>query len=165
MKIDDMKINGMSISDFVRKQRLEGEVIESINAVDCITNYDSDITTRIIHHGSVTITRKGHMYSFSGDKIEQRADGEWYVDGKHFDFGEAAVPAERCEIHIEINGSVDMVKTEYGEVTVHGDCHSINTMSGDVTCQKAGNIHTMSGDVFCKGTPLSVSTMSGDINC
>ena len=159
-----IKIDGMSICDYIKKQRQEGEVIESMNG-STVTNYNSrGRSVTMINGGSVVITRKGKTFTLRGSRIEQRG-GEWFVDGKRFDFDGEQMKLEDCTVKIEIHGEVERLETESGDVTVYGDCHHISTQSGDVTCQEAVNISTMSGDVTCKGRPNSVNTMSGDINC
>lgn len=159
-----IKINGKSISDYIREQRRKGEVIESING-STVTSYNGKgRSVTIINGGSAVITRKGKSFVLRGNRIEQRND-EWFVDGKRFDFDGEQMNLEHCTVKIEIHGEVERLETETGDVTVHGDCHSISTQSGDVSCQEAVNISTMSGDVTCKGRPNSVNTMSGDINC
>ena len=158
-----IKIGGMSISDYIKKQREEGEVIESMNGSTIVNNSRSGRNTTIINGGSVVITRKGKRFTLRGNRIEQR-NGEWFVDGSRFDFDGENLCLEQAVVTIEITGQVERLETETGNVTVHGDCHSVSTQSGDVECQEAVNISTMSGDVTCKGRPNSVNTMSGDIN-
>lgn len=158
-----IQINGMSISDYIKKQREEGEVIESMNGSTIVNNSSRGRCSTIINGGSVVITRKGKRFTLRGNRIEQR-NGEWFVDGSRFDFDGENLSLEQAVVTIEITGQVDRLELESGEVTVNGDCHSISTQSGDVHCQEAVNISTMSGDVMCKGRPNSVNTMSGDIN-
>lgn len=157
-------INGMSIHDYIEKQRREGEVIESMVGATVTNCAKNGRVTTVINCGSVTITRKGKTFTLRGDRIERRGD-EWFVDGAAFDFDGEQMSMEHCAVKIEIHGEVDRLETESGNVTVYGDCHTVSTQSGDVTCQAAASISTMSGDVTCSGRPNRVSTMSGDINC
>lgn len=154
-----VKINGKPIGEYVREQRKNGEMIENVNGTMTMNN---DGMT--IKNGSVTITRKGKKFLLRGKRIERRGD-EWYVDGVAIDFDGEPMNTEKCEVTIEVHGDVEQLKTELADVIVHGDCNSISTGSGNVSCQQAVTIQTMSGDVTCQGRPNSVSTMSGDINC
>ena len=156
-------INGMPLEEYLKKLRNEGEVIDNISAMVINNEYRNGRNVQIIYHGNVTITRKGKKYQFSGDKIEH-INGEWYVDGKKFDFDKEQTASEQCIIKIEIQGDAQRIETVSGDVTVHGNVNTIKTSSGDVQCQDAVNINTMNGDVTCKGRPHMVNTMSGDIN-
>ena len=159
----NIQINGMSISDYIKKQRETGEVIENMSG-STITNINGNgRTTTIINHGSVLITRKGKSYKLVGNRIEHRGD-EWFVDGNRFDFDGEQLSLETCVVKIAIHGDVEHLETETGDVNVYGDCRNVSTKSGDVSCNEAADIHTMSGDVTCHGRPNSVTTMSGDIN-
>ena len=55
--------------------------------------------------------------------------------------------------------------TESVRVEVHGNCGSINTVSGDVVVSGdvSGSIQTVSGDVECQSVSGGVKTVSGDI--
>lgn len=154
-----VSINGMSITEYIQKQREEGEIIESVIGR---TETKVGSGTTIIRDGHVTITRKGKTYRLIGNLIIHRGD-EWYVDGRKFDFEGEPLDLEHSAVKIEIHGQVDKLQTEASDVMVYGDVISISTTSGDVHCNEAANISTMSGDVTCKGRPSSVSTMSGDI--
>lgn len=157
-----IKIEGMSISEFIKNQMKDGEVIESMNG-SMTTSFRGGRSVTMVNGGSVVIIRKGKRYTLRGNRIEQRG-GEWYVDGQRYDFDGEPMNLEQCTVKIEIHGQVERLVTEAGDVTVYGDCQQVSTQSGDVTCQEAVDISTMSGDVTCKGRPNSVRTMSGDIN-
>ena len=52
-------------------------------------------------------------------------------------------------------------------VTVHGDCGSLNTLSGDVVIQGnvTGNVVSTSGDIDIKGSVSgNINTVSGDVS-
>lgn len=95
---------------------------------------------------------------FSGKNID-------IVNGKVIVDGEEQEGSLSGNIHIEVNGYVERIETERGEVTVNGNSGSISTMSGDVTCgDVAGNIKTISGDIRSAAIAGSVETMSGNIS-
>ena len=156
-------IGGMSIHDYIEKQKKEGEVIENTSGTMTTYNYGSGRSVTMVCGGSVTITRKGRRYVLRGNRIEKR-DSDWFVDGKRFDFDGEKMDLEKDIVKIEIHGNVEKLHTETGDVTINGDVGSVQTASGDVQCNEAATISTMSGDVTCKGRPNSVSTMSGDIH-
>lgn len=154
-----IEINGMSIHDYIEKQKKEGQFVNLIKA-ETITQGKR---STVIRGGRVNITRKGKTYTFQGKLIERRGD-DWYVDGERFDFDGEQAETGSEQIKIEIHGTVEKLETENGDVTVNGDVSTITTTSGNVHCNEAAYISTMSGDVTCKGRPASVNTMSGDIN-
>ena len=153
----------MSMHDYIEKQKQEGEVIENISGTMTNQFYNGKQRTTVICCGSVRITRKGRTFTLRGNRIEKRA-GEWFVDGKLFDFDGQQIDLEQDVVKIEIQGNVQQLTTQSGDVTVNGDVNNLRTTSGDVQCQAALNINTVSGDVTCKGRPQSVETVSGDIN-
>ncbi|WP_339898218.1 hypothetical protein [uncultured Gilvimarinus sp.] len=68
------------------------------------------------------------------------------------------------DVTVTVNGNVERVETEAGNVNVTGQAGSIKTMSGDVKSGPvSGSVSTMSGDVTCPSIGGSVKTMSGDI--
>lgn len=156
-------IGGMSIHDYIEKQKKEGEVIENVTGKMTTNHYSDGRKITLVCGGSVVITRKGRRFLLQGNRIECR-DGNWYVDGRRFDFDGEQIDLKQDIVKIEIHGNVKKLHSEMGDVTVNGDVGSIQTASGDVQCNEAATIRTMSGDVTCKGRPNSVSTMSGDIN-
>lgn len=126
-------------------------------------------------------------HSGSGDNIVNGSvvGGDMVINGDHvvidgrvfrgknisIDNGKVTVDGKEQEgslvghIAIEVNGDVEKIETESGEVTVIGNAGSINTMSGDVTCgDVAGDIKTMSGDIRSAAIAGSVETMSGNIS-
>lgn len=69
-------------------------------------------------------------------------------------------------LNIVVEGTVESVKTDNGDITVNGNSGSVATANGDVKVHGnvTGSVSTMSGDVTVKGgVSGSVSTMSGDI--
>ena len=158
----EITIGGMSIHDYIEKQKKVGEVIENVTGKMTTNHYGGGRTTTLVCGGSVVISRKGRRFTLRGNRIEKR-DGDWYVDGKLFDFNGEQMDLKQDIVKIEIHGNVEKLHSEMGDVTVKGDVGSIQTASGDVQCNEAVTISTMSGDVTCNGRPNSVSTMSGDI--
>jgi hypothetical protein len=70
------------------------------------------------------------------------------------------------QLHIEVTGRCDRIDTASGDVTVHGDTGSIQTMSGTVKADGdcGGGVSTMSGSVSIGGAVRgAVSTMSGSV--
>lgn len=84
-------------------------------------------------------------------------------------------------LNIIINGNVDKLES-CNEVTVHGDCNSVDSMSGSVTINGnvengidtqsgrvevsgdvGGSVETMSGRVSCGNVAGNIQTMSGNI--
>lgn len=104
--------------------------------------------------GSVTVN--GRRYS--GKSITMQ-DGRLTVDGVVQD------ESYEGDISVIVEGNVNSIETEGGDITIKGDCGSARTMSGDVNCQTVvGVAKTMSGDIICSGDISgNASTMSGDI--
>tara|TARA_R110002020_G_scaffold470437_1_gene696362 strand:+ start:353 stop:700 length:348 start_codon:yes stop_codon:yes gene_type:complete len=51
-------------------------------------------------------------------------------------------------------------------VTVNGDCESIENTNGTVTCESANRVKTTNGKVFIQGSVSGdVDTTNGDVNC
>ena len=151
-----MKINGMSMSEFIKSQINNGtEVIERNTGSMSITN------GQIVCSGSVVIRRGDKRVVLKGDHIVKK-DGKWYVDGKEADTSSVGV-TEYDTVNIEINGDVTNLSTTTGDIVVNGSCVSLHTGSGDVKCGDALSVSTGSGDVRCSKITGSVSTGSGDI--
>lgn len=95
--------------------------------------------------------------TFKGKSITI-TDNKVIIDGKD-------VTPDAKAINIVIEDSIDSINADNCEsITVYGDCHSVQTMSGDVECRNiTGNVKTMSGDVDAHNISGSVQTMSGDI--
>jgi len=69
------------------------------------------------------------------------------------------------DVKIIVNGDVEVIDGAVASVEVTGECHTVKTMSGSVSCGDVkGNVSTMSGSVRCGEIGGSVSTMSGNIN-
>jgi DUF4097 and DUF4098 domain-containing protein YvlB len=90
-------------------------------------------------------------------------NGQVFLNGRTFDMGEfASAPV----INIVVEGSVNSVSTQSGDVTVKGDLGTAKTMSGNIEVDGAvkGDVSTMSGDVRVAGSIAGkVKTVSGDI--
>ena len=68
-------------------------------------------------------------------------------------------------VNIEIEGNVEKIENEVGDITVRGGAGTIKTASGDISCgDVGGSVSTMNGDVDCGNVGGSVSTMNGDIS-
>lgn len=80
------------------------------------------------------------------------------VDGK-----ELSLEEQFSEVHISVQGDVEMVDGEFDTLTAKS-VGSITTASGDINCgDVSGSVTSMSGDIRCGNVGGSVSTMSGDI--
>lgn len=80
--------------------------------------------------------------TYSGEQVVI-ANGRVYVDGE-----EAQNLTNEPTIEISVEGSVDSIKTQSGDVTVTGSVLSARTMSGDITAGTVtGVAETMSGDI------------------
>ena len=104
----------------------------------------------------------GKRYVTSGGNIN-------IVNNKVYCDGELITDCETISdkvIHITVEGNVEgTVSTASGNITVKGNCRSVNTTSGDVECGDVnGDVKTVSGDVKCKNIGGSVKTVSGDIS-
>lgn len=90
-------------------------------------------------------------------------DGQVVINGREVEMREfASAPV----INISIEGPVDSVSTQSGDVTVKGDLGAAKTMSGNVKVEGdvKGDASTMSGDVRVAGSISGkVKTVSGDI--
>ena len=151
-----MKINGMSMSEFIQSQIDKGcEVIERNTGTMTMNNGE------IVCSGSVVIRRGDKRIVLKGKSIVKKG-GEWYVDGKKVDTSGVGM-TELDVVNIEITGDVTNLHTTSGDVTVNGSCISVMTGSGDVKCNEAVNVKTGSGDVTCSRIGGNVSTGSGDI--
>lgn len=151
-----MKVNGMSMSQFIKNQIEAGcEVIEQSTNMT-MTNGD------IVCSGEVVIRKNGKRIVLKGDNIVKK-DNEWYVDGKKVDVSKISM-TKQDKVSIEIKGDVTNLSTTLGDVVVHGSCMMVKTGSGDVSCESVMNISTGSGDVTCTKIAGNVSTGSGDIN-
>lgn len=151
-----MKINGMSMSEFIKSQINNGtEVIERNTGSMSITN------GQVVCNGSVVIRRGDKRVVLKGNSIVKK-DGVWYVDGKKADTSSLGM-TEYDTVNIEITGDVTNLSTTTGNVVINGSCVSLQTASGDVKCSYALSVNTGSGDVRCDKITGSVSTCSGDI--
>ena len=151
-----MKINGMSMSEFIKSQINNGtEVIERNTGSMSITN------GQVVCNGSVVIRRGNKRVVLKGNSIVKK-DGVWYVDGKKADTSPLGM-TEYDTVNIEITGDVTNLSTTTGNVVINGSCVSLQTASGDVKCSYALSVNTGSGDVRCDKITGSVSTCSGDI--
>ena len=102
-----------------------------------------------------TIVINGEIYL--GNSITVK-NGKVIVDGKDF------TPNSK-DIKIEVKGDIDRLDVgSCKSLKVNGNINNVSTQSGDVSCgHVSGNVSTMSGDVDCMNVGKSVSTMSGDI--
>lgn len=90
-------------------------------------------------------------------------NGQVFVNGRTLDISEfSSAPV----INIVVEGPVNSVSTQSGDVTVKGDLGTAKTMSGNVKVDGdvKGDASTMSGDVRVAGSIAGkVKTVSGDI--
>lgn len=90
-------------------------------------------------------------------------DGQVFINSREVEMREfASAPV----INITVEGPVDSVSTQSGDVTVKGNVGSAKTMSGNVNVDGSinGDVSTMSGDVKVAGSIAGrVKTVSGDI--
>lgn len=155
----DIEINGMPLGEFIKDAAKTG--CESITALGGSMTMSGGVT--IVNGGSVAITRNGKRYVLRGEKIIKKG-GVWYVDGKAVDWAQLGGKYEEEHVvNVEITGNVQSLHTTMGNVTVHGDCVSVDTGSGDVQCENAINVSTGSGDVHCGQVAGNVSTGSGNV--
>lgn len=150
-----MKINGMSISQFIKNQVDNGcEIIENASNMAMT---DGEIVAR----GQIIVRKGDKRIVLKGDKIVKR-NNVWYVDGKEVDMRDIEIK-DTDMVNIEIKGDVGIVSLTTGDVTVNGSCMTVKTGSGNVKCESALSVSTGSGDVTCNKIAGSVSTGSGDI--
>ncbi|HAR38606.1 MAG TPA: hypothetical protein DCS09_08585 [Porphyromonadaceae bacterium] len=94
--------------------------------------------------------------SFCGSSVSI-SKGKITVDGKECEV------EKRGKIVINVEGDVEKIEIEDGEVTAES-VGNITTQSADVNCGRVGgSIRTMSGSVVCTEVQGSVSSMSGSI--
>jgi hypothetical protein len=74
------------------------------------------------------------------------------------------------ELHVDccdsliVNGNVNNLTTQSGDVECRDVTGNLNLTSGDVECGNVGgSIQTVSGDIKCENVGGSVHTTSGDI--
>jgi lipopolysaccharide assembly outer membrane protein LptD (OstA) len=150
-----MKINGMSISQFIKNQVDNGcEIIENASNM---TMTDGEIVAR----GQVVVRKGDKRIVLKGDKIVKK-NNVWYVDGKEVDMWDIEIK-DTDMVSIEIKGDVGILSLTTGDVTVNGSCMTVKTGSGDVKCESVLSVSTGSGDVTCNKIAGSVSTGSGDM--
>ena len=103
----------------------------------CVSTIIGGISGNVTYNGKTINIPRGSRF--------EMIDGKVLINGKPFEqYNEADCPI----IKIEINGNVESIETESGDVTIQGDAGNVNTMSGDVTCDNIkGHCSTMSGDI------------------
>jgi len=99
------------------------------------------ILDAVLNKGTEVVIDGKH---YSGRNVVIEGNGKVFVDGQVVDSLD-----DRLTVNVHITGSVEVVETMAGDITVEGDVKRAKTMSGDV---------------FVKGTVGKASTMSGDIN-
>jgi len=105
-------------------------------------------------NGTVTINGK----TYTGNNI-RIVNGEVLID----DNSNGTI--EEKTINVTVTGNCQSVDNTSGDVTINGDAGSVKTVSGDVRCggEVKGNVGTVSGDVECGKVYGSVNTVSGDV--
>ncbi|HDQ6942281.1 TPA: hypothetical protein ACHJ1B_002589 [Escherichia coli] len=108
--------------------------------------------------GSGSVSVNGVVYEGKG-KVISILNNEVIIDGVVH--GKAvALP----EITVIVNGRVDSLHTELGNIIINGNAGMVKTASGDVSCENvSGNVESMSGNVNCKNVYGGVKTLSGNI--
>lgn len=105
--------------------------------------------------GSVNINGR----EFSGRSVSIK-DGVVTVDGE----SKGLCAAAGNPISVQVNGDVECIDAESGDVTVNGSAGSVRTQSGDVKCNDiGGDAETMSGNITCRNISGNARTLSGNI--
>lgn len=100
--------------------------------------------------------------SYTGNNISI-INGEVIVDGvKVDDFGNT-----NNSINITVNGHVDKIENEVGDIEVHGDSGTIDLDTGDISIDGdvSGSIYLDVGDIDCGNVSGNIKVDTGDINC
>lgn len=106
---------------------------------------------------SGTVTINGNTYEGNVISI---ANGKIVVDEKIYGVEISAVAG----FYIVVNGDVEKLESEGGDVKVNGTVGMVKTLSGDIHCSDVkGNVETMSGDIHCKKVGGNVKTLSGEV--
>ena len=93
----------------------------------------------------------------NGNKIVEK-NGIVYVNG------EPVIDKTQCPIYIVINGNVEEINTQMGDVQVYGDVEHVKTVSGDIKAETIEcSCSTMSGDIRANEIGGNASTMSGNV--
>lgn len=102
----------------------------------------------------------GREVNVTGRKIEIR-DGKMIIDGTPIDqYDESRLPVFK----IEINGDVDSIQAETGDVTVNGNVREVTSKNGNVRCHTVeGNVDSKNGNVVCDVIKGSCDTKNGNI--
>ena len=110
---------------------------------------------KVVVNGRVYNTPDGASVSVINNKV--------YVDGKLYeDFSEN----KEKNIKITIEGDIQAVKVDCGDITVHGNANSVTGVNGDIKINGdvAGNVKTTNGDISAHSIQGDAKTISGDIS-
>lgn len=125
----------------------------------CLSSFTSGSNNLniISSNGLTSVNINGVTYSGSNVCVK---NNRVYIDG---------VIQEQIfdrDINVVVNGNIDKVELDVGDITVNGNVsQGINISTGDVECKDVtGNVSTSCGDIKCGKVTGNVSTTCGDIN-
>ncbi len=108
-----------------------------------------------------SISINGKKTTFSGKGNISIANGIVTVGGIPVQDLEGLGP----QVNIVINGDVENLISEYGDITIHGTTKNVTTKNGNVQCGVvSGNVDTKNGNVSCGNVQGDVNTKNGNIS-
>lgn len=118
----------------------------------------------------MTIQINGRTINVAGNHINDVTirNSVVYINGKRVDESEYGNDHNSDEkiFHIVVEGNVNSVTNESGDITVNQGASSVKNVSGDVKISGSvtGSVSAVSGDILVHGgVGGSISTVSGDV--
>ncbi len=105
----------------------------------------------------------GRVYHTPDNASVSVINNKVYVDGKLYeDFSEN----KEKNIKITIEGDIQTVKLDCGDITVHGNANSVTNVNGDIKINGdvAGNVKTTNGDISAHSINGDAKSVNGDIS-
>ncbi len=109
-----------------------------------------------------TISINGKTISFSGSGSINISGNKITVGG--VDISDLSTVDEKV-INITIEGSVEDLSVENGEVEVKGDVRELNSKNGNIQCGNVeGNVESKNGNISCGRVAGNVHSKNGNIS-
>lgn len=110
-----------------------------------------------------TVIVNGKTYNIANGKNVSVIGNKVYCDGKLIEDGNKQ---KDKNIYITVNGNIDNLSVDTGDVHVKGNVHTLTCDTGDVSVSGnvSGDVTIDTGDVKCGNVGGSVTTDTGDIS-